>query len=94
MPSNSLPILFCRQARARIRDRFKHLFANNDAATYRVAQEAMKGTFDWLAQGLIVDDWVPQPDSGAENESPEKASPVESPRQPDSESVREPAGHA
>lgn len=86
--------LFCRQARARIQDRFRHLFANNDAATYRVAQEAMKGTFDWLDEGLLVDDWVPQPDSRAKDESPGGAAPVESPEQPDSASVREPAGHA
>ena len=61
--------LFCRQARTRIKERFRHLFANNDAATYHVAQEAMKGTFEWLEEGLLTTDWMPKPDSGAAAES-------------------------
>ena len=45
--------LFCRQARGRIANRFRRLFRNNDAATYKVAQQAMDGTFAWVEEGLI-----------------------------------------
>jgi len=40
--------VFCRQSRERIAERFDHLFNNQDVATYQLAQEAMKGSFDWL----------------------------------------------
>jgi len=40
--------LFSRHSRTRIAERFDHLFNNHDSATYRVAQEAMSGAFDWL----------------------------------------------
>jgi len=55
----TLANLFCLQARERIEDRFRRLFRNNDAATYDVAQEAMKGTFSWVEEGMIDEDWVP-----------------------------------
>lgn len=87
--------LFCRQARTRIRERFDHLFANNDAATYRVAQNAMKGTFEWLEEGLVTTDWMPPPDSGAASESSQGgADSAESRAEPTSAPIREPAGHA
>jgi alkylation response protein AidB-like acyl-CoA dehydrogenase len=94
--------LFCRQARTRIRERFRHMFANNDATTYRVAQEAMKGTFKWLEEGLVTTDWVPHPDDGAGDEttgegvpSSSQEEPDEGPdEEPDSVSIQEPAGHA
>jgi alkylation response protein AidB-like acyl-CoA dehydrogenase len=86
--------LFCRHARMRIRERFDHLFANHDAETYRVAQEAMKGTFEWLEKGLVTADWIPQ-DSKAEDEATGAAdSRAELPGDPDRASVPEPAGRA
>jgi hypothetical protein len=85
--------VFCRHARQRIRDRFRHLFANDDVVTYQVAQDAMKGTFEWLEEGLLTTDWVPQPDGGA-HESIGEDTPATSQAEPDSESIREPAGHA
>jgi alkylation response protein AidB-like acyl-CoA dehydrogenase len=86
--------LFCRHARMRIRERFDHLFANHDAETYRVAQEAMKGTFEWLEKGLVTADWIPQ-DSKAEDEATGAAdSRAEFPGDPDRASVPEPAGRA
>ena len=87
--------LFCRQARTRIRDRFRHLFANNDAATYHVAQEAMKGTFEWLEEGLLTTDWTPQPDSEAGTEgSRDGVASAESRAEPTPASLHEPAGQA
>ena len=87
--------LFCRQARTRIKERFRHLFANNDAATYHVAQEAMKGTFEWLEGGLLTTDWIPKPDSGAAAESSrEGLDSAESRVEPTPESIGEPAGQA
>jgi hypothetical protein len=87
--------LFCRQARTRIRERFRHLFANNDAATYHIAQEAMTGAFEWLEEGLLTTDWTPQPDSKAGTESPrDGAASVESQTDPNPASIGEPAGQA
>ena len=86
--------LFCRHARTRIRERFRHLFANNDAETYRVAQDAMKGTFEWLEEGLVTTDWAPQADDEADDDSTGEGAPAASQREPDSASIREPAGHA
>ena len=86
--------LFCRHARTRIRERFRHLFANNDAVTYRVAQDAMKGTFEWLEEGLVTTDWAPHADDEADDESTGEGAPAASQREPNSASIREPAGHA
>jgi hypothetical protein len=85
--------LFCRQARTRIRERFAHLFANNDAVTYRVAQETMKGKFEWLEEGLLTTDWLPQADGGARAEgSREGVDSADSRGTPTS--ISEPAGQA
>ena len=88
--------VFCRHARTRIRERFRHLFANDDVVTYQVAQDAMKGTFEWLEEGLLTADWAPHPDVGAGDGSGEgaPASEEKPDGEPDSASVREPAGHA
>ena len=88
--------VFCRHARTRIRERFRHLFANDDVVTYQVAQDAMKGTFEWLEEGLLTADWAPQPDVGAGDGSGEgaPASEEKPDGEPDSAPVREPAGHA
>jgi hypothetical protein len=86
--------LFCRQARTRIKERFRnHLFVNNDAATYRVAQDAMKGTFEWLEEGLLTMDWTPQPEGEGESAAASTVT-AESPEAPSSASVPEPAGQA
>ena len=86
--------LFCRQARTRIRERFAHLFSNNDAQTYRVAQDAMKGAFEWLEEGLVTMDWTPQGDHGPGSDSSEEGTAAESLPEPATSPVREPAGHA
>jgi hypothetical protein len=71
------------------------MFANNDAATYRVAQDAMKGAFEWLEEGLLTTDWTPPPDGGAKDENTlEGVASAESPEEPALASIREPAGHA
>jgi hypothetical protein len=87
--------VFCRQARTRIRERFRHMFFNNDAATYRVAQNAMKGAFEWLEEGILTDDWVPQATGEAKEETAEDgvasdAAAVEAAPAP----IHEPAGQA
>jgi alkylation response protein AidB-like acyl-CoA dehydrogenase len=80
--------VFCRHARTRIQERFKHLFFNHDVATYGVAQDAMKGTFEWLEEGILTTDWVPQPEDEAGNESTGEDTPAASTEPPDA-----PAGH-
>ncbi len=81
----ALADLFCRQSRTRIQDRFRRLFSNNDSATYKVAQQAMEGVFEWVEEGLVREDWIPvaETDSPATESTP--APPVAS------EPVGEPA---
>ena len=58
--------LFCREARLRIADHFRHLFGPNDGALYRVSQQVLKGEFQWLEEGIIS---MPHPEpSGGETE--------------------------
>lgn len=45
--------VFCRQARLRIDDLFSRLFENADNATYRLAQEVLRGEHAWLEEGNI-----------------------------------------
>ncbi len=45
--------LFCRQARGRIRTKFKGLWRNEDVETYRVAQQVLKGDHSWLEKGMV-----------------------------------------
>jgi alkylation response protein AidB-like acyl-CoA dehydrogenase len=51
-PSNRGPIeladLFCRQARARVKQTFGNVFNPNDARTYRVAQNVLAGKHSWF----------------------------------------------
>ena len=66
-PSDRTPIaladLFSRHARRRVLTRFDELFDNEDAATYRVARQALNGEFSWLEQGIIgVDAYLGQPE--------------------------------
>jgi alkylation response protein AidB-like acyl-CoA dehydrogenase len=44
--------LFCRHARRRIDTRFDRIFDNDDAATYRLAQEVLEGRHAWLETGI------------------------------------------
>ncbi|GMR12247.1 MAG: acyl-CoA dehydrogenase family protein [Gemmatimonadota bacterium] len=78
-PSDSSPTtladVFCRHSRRRVADRFSSLFANVDSATYRVAQEAMAGRFEWLERGIVEMDWEMP---GAEPPAPAGQEPVES----------------
>jgi Acyl-CoA dehydrogenase, C-terminal, bacterial type len=53
----TLADVFCRHSRRRVEDRFRSLFANADTATYKVAQEAMEGRFEWLERGIVEMDW-------------------------------------
>lgn len=45
--------VFCRQARLRIRRLFAELFDNEDAVTYRLAQELLAGRYAWLSEGIL-----------------------------------------
>jgi len=45
--------LFCRQARGRVRAKFKGLWRNEDVPTYRVAQEVLDGKHRWLEEGMV-----------------------------------------
>ena len=49
----TLADLYCRHARRRVRQSFDALFDNDDAATYRVAQEMLSGRFAWLEEGVV-----------------------------------------
>lgn len=70
----ALADLFCRQSRQRIQDRFDRMFANNDDATYQVAQQTMEGRFAWVEEGLVDIDWVPS-DRSAQGVVPAPSSP-------------------
>jgi len=82
-PSDSSPTtladVFCRHSRRRVEDRFRSLFANADTATYKVAQEAMEGRFEWLERGIVEMDWEmpgadpPAAPSGVEAEDSESS---------------------
>jgi hypothetical protein len=56
-PADRTPVtladLFCRQARRRVRARFDELFDNEDAATYRVARQALAAELEWLEKGIV-----------------------------------------
>jgi alkylation response protein AidB-like acyl-CoA dehydrogenase len=45
--------VFCREARLRIADHFRHLFGPNDAALYRLSQRVLKGEYEWLEEGIV-----------------------------------------
>jgi alkylation response protein AidB-like acyl-CoA dehydrogenase len=46
--------LFCRHSRKRVKQLFRDVFDNNDAFTYRVAQEVLQGKHDWMDPELLV----------------------------------------
>ncbi len=45
--------LFCRQARGRINAKFRGLWRNEDAHTYRLAQDVLAGEHRWLERGTV-----------------------------------------
>jgi alkylation response protein AidB-like acyl-CoA dehydrogenase len=45
--------VFCRHARRRVADRFDAVFDNDDVATYRVAQQVVRGEHGWLESGMV-----------------------------------------
>ncbi len=47
--------LFCRHSRARVDERFQAIGTNEDDATYRAAQDLMKGRYAWLEKGIVGD---------------------------------------
>jgi len=56
-PSSRGPIemadVFSRQAARRVRSLFRQVFRNDDTATYRLAQEVVKGQHLWLEEGIV-----------------------------------------
>jgi alkylation response protein AidB-like acyl-CoA dehydrogenase len=57
-PSNTGPArmadLFCRHSRDRVKQLFRDVFDNHDAATYRLAQDVLKGRHDWMDPDMLV----------------------------------------
>ena len=49
----ALADLFCRQARRRADALFGALFANDDDAAYRLAQDVLAGRHTWLEEGIV-----------------------------------------
>jgi hypothetical protein len=45
--------LFCRLARRRVQAAWRALRCNDDRPSYRIAQEALAGRFEWLEDGLV-----------------------------------------
>lgn len=45
--------VFCRRARRRVEQLFDELFQNADNATYRLAQEVLRGEHSWLEAGAL-----------------------------------------
>jgi len=45
--------LFCRQARGRVRAKFRELWRNQDVEAYRVAQDVLQGEHRWLEKGMV-----------------------------------------
>ena len=45
--------LFCREARMRVRDGFRALRCNEDAARYRVARQILDGKGLWLEKEVV-----------------------------------------
>jgi hypothetical protein len=42
--------VFCRQAAVRVRHSFRGVFHNEDVATWRLAQDTLRGRYTWLEQ--------------------------------------------
>jgi alkylation response protein AidB-like acyl-CoA dehydrogenase len=46
--------LYCRHARRRVKQLFRDVFDNEDAATYRAAQDVLQGKHAWLDPEMVV----------------------------------------
>ncbi|HWK88456.1 MAG TPA: acyl-CoA dehydrogenase family protein, partial [Longimicrobium sp.] len=57
--------VFCRRARMRIRRLFSELWNNADDATYRLAQDVLKGSYAFLEEGTITKRFTPAADRAA-----------------------------
>jgi alkylation response protein AidB-like acyl-CoA dehydrogenase len=64
--------LFCRESRRRIDAHFDNLFGANDAAIYRVAQQVLKGEYEWLESGIID---APEPEPSGMPAEPKRERP-------------------
>jgi alkylation response protein AidB-like acyl-CoA dehydrogenase len=65
----ALADLFCKQARRRVDRLFHDLWANEDDANYKLAQDVMAGRFRWIEEG-IADPSGDGPMIGGELEAP------------------------
>jgi alkylation response protein AidB-like acyl-CoA dehydrogenase len=45
--------VFARQARRRVREKFRAVFANDDLVTYATAQRVLRGEHQWLETGIV-----------------------------------------
>jgi hypothetical protein len=45
--------LFCRQARRRVKQLFRRLWANEDARLNQVAARVIEGRYEWLEEGRL-----------------------------------------
>ncbi|MDH4131699.1 MAG: acyl-CoA dehydrogenase family protein [Gemmatimonadota bacterium] len=45
--------VFCRQARRRVREKFRAIWLNDDHATYRVARRVLDHRYGWLESGMV-----------------------------------------
>ena len=45
--------VFCRQARRRVLERFRGIWFNDDAATYRTARRVLDNRYGWLESGVV-----------------------------------------
>jgi hypothetical protein len=52
-PASASTDLFCREARKRIDRLFEDFYGGDDGASYRVAQQVLKGEHAWLEEGII-----------------------------------------
>jgi hypothetical protein len=49
----ALADLFCRQARARVEQRFRELYGPTDVRAYKLAQRVLAGDHRWLEAGIV-----------------------------------------
>ena len=56
-PSNRGPVemadVFSKHARRKVNVLFRQVFGNDDVATYKLAQEVLKGQHEWLEDGIV-----------------------------------------
>lgn len=69
----SLADLFCREASARIEDKFRRFFGTSDAEMYRVAQQVLRGEHAWLESGIIR--WIDDDERVAGQSSDQESEP-------------------